>query len=115
MCLTPDNLDAKTKEGIQKDLSGAIRVNTRPLTISEWKEQLELQGFVVTDIKTAPMHLLRPKRMLQDEGITGVLRIATNVIRQPKARKRVLMMRKKFMKYEPYLQGVTMIAELPKQ
>ena len=112
MCLVPDDLDASIKEAIQKDLSVAIRVNARPLTITEWKEVLEAEGFVVTEIQTAPMHLLRPKRMIQDEGLAGVLKIVTNVLRQPKARKRVLTMRKQFTKYEQYIQGVTMIAEL---
>ena len=115
MCLAPDDLADDIKERIQKDLSVAIRVNARPLTITEWKEQLEEQGFIVTDIKTAPMHLLRPKRMIQDEGLLGVLRIASNVIRNPKARKRVLNMRSNFMKYEEYIQGVTIVAVLPEK
>ncbi len=114
MCLFPDNLDEQTKEKIQKDLSVAIRVNARPLTVTEWKQQLEEQGFIVTDVRTAPMHLLHPKRMIRDEGLAGVLRIGFNVIRQPKARKRVLNMRRQFMKYGQYLQGVTIIAEVPK-
>ena len=115
MCLTPETIDEETKAAIQKDLSVAIRVNARPLTISEWKQVLEEEGFIVTEIKTAPMHLLRPKRMIQDEGILGVLRIASRVLSNPKARKRVLNMRAQFTKYEQYIQGVTMVAQLPEK
>lgn len=52
--------------------------------------------------------------MIQDEGILGVAKIVTNIIRQPKARKRVLSIRSQFMKYEHLMQGVTIVAELPK-
>jgi ubiquinone/menaquinone biosynthesis C-methylase UbiE len=113
MCLFPDDLEAKTKEGIQKDLSQAIRVNARPLTVTEWKQLLEEHGFRVTNVKTAPMHLLHPRRMVQDEGFGGVLKIVSNVIRHPKARKRVLGMRRQFLKHGQYLQAVTLTAEIP--
>ncbi|THF72610.1 class I SAM-dependent methyltransferase [Cohnella fermenti] len=113
MCLFPDDLDAKKKEGIQKDLSQSIRVNARPLTVSEWKQLLEEHGFRITNVKTAPMHLLRPRRMIQDEGLGGVLRIVSNVIRNPRARKRVLGMRRQFLKHGRYLQAVTLTAEIP--
>lgn len=113
MCLFPDDLDANVKDGIQKDLSQAIRVNARPLTVTEWKQLLEEHGFRVTNVKTAPMHLLRPKRMIQDEGFGGVLKIVSNIIRHPKARKRVLGMRRQFLKHGRYLQAVTLTAEVP--
>jgi len=112
MCLFPDDLDAKTKEGIQKDLSQTIRVNARPLTVTEWRQLLEEHGFRVTNVKTVPMHLLRLKRLIQDEGFGGVLRIMYNVIRRPKARKRVLGMRSQFLKHGRYLQAVTLTAEI---
>ena len=115
MCLAPENIDNALKESIQKDLSVAIRVNARPLTIAEWKQVLEEEGFIVTEVKTAPMHLLRPKRMIQDEGLPGVIKIASKVICNPKARKRVLKMRAQFTKYEQYIQGVTMVAQLPEK
>jgi len=112
MCLFPDNLDAKEKEGIQKDLSQAIRVNARPLTITEWKQLLEEHGFRITNVQTLPMHLLRPKRVIQDEGFGGLLRIVSNFIRHPQARKRVLGMRRQFLKHGRYLQAVTLTAEV---
>jgi SAM-dependent methyltransferase len=113
MCLVPDDLEPAVKDGIQKDLSQAIRVNARPLTIPEWKQLLEENGFVLTHVRTAPMHLLNPKRMVQDEGLSGVLKIAFNIAANAKARRRVLGMRKQFIKHGPYLQAVTFTAELP--
>jgi len=111
MCLFPDDLGPDVKDGIQKDLSRAIRVNARPLTTTEWTRLLEENGFRVTSVRTAPMHLLHPRRMVQDEGLLGVLKIAANLIRKPQARKRVLGMRRQFLKYGRYLQAVSITAE----
>ena len=110
MCLRPEDIDDIKKEQIQKDLSRVIRVNARPLTIKEWSKLLEDRGFVVESVRTAPMHLLRPKRMIEDEGAFGVLKIVGNIIRNPAARKRVLAMRGQFMKYSDHLQAVSIIA-----
>lgn len=52
MCLAPDTLDDATKEAVQKDLSKSLRVNVRPLTISEWTQHLEAEGFVIKEVKS---------------------------------------------------------------
>jgi ubiquinone/menaquinone biosynthesis C-methylase UbiE len=112
MCLRPEDLDAAVKEKIQKDLSQVIRVNARPLTIKEWTQLLKEHGFEVEMVRTAPMHLLRPKRMLEDEGLRDLLKIVYNVIRNPQARRRVLAMRRQFLKYSDHLQAVSIIARV---
>lgn len=112
MCLNPDHISDEIKEEIRKDLASAIRVNARPLTVTEWKGLLEEHGFEVTSVETAPMHLLHPKRMIQDEGIVGVLKIMFNVLCNPKARRRVLNMRQTFMKHSHHLQAVSIVAKV---
>ncbi len=59
------------------------------------------------------MHLLRLRRMLDDEGITGTVRILFNLVRNRVARRRVLEMRNIFRRYEDSLTAVLIIARKP--
>lgn len=115
LALKPDNLDASIKNEILKELSSAIRVAARPLTVTEWSEQLEEAGFHIENesVHQAPMHLLEPRRMTQDEGLRGALRIGFNVLRTPSARKRILQMRKVFRHYQQHLCAVAIVATKP--
>jgi len=110
MSLKPDDIDLETRGEIRKDLVDAIKVNALPLTVPEWKALLESHGFEVEFVATTPMHLLRPKRLVEDEGVLGVLKIAKNVLTNPPARARVLKMRSTFSKHSAYLQGVCIVA-----
>ncbi len=110
LCLVPDTLDTAVKETILHDLSQAIHVGARPLTVSEWRAVLEAEGFQVQSIATAPMHLLKPRRMLQDEGLGRTLRIAWNILRNPAARRRVQAMRQVFRKHQAHLSAIALVA-----
>lgn len=108
--LLPDDLPEADKAEIQEALSRSIHIGARPLTVSEWRQALEAGGFEVISTQTAPMHLLQLGRLLQDEGVLGVLRITSNVLRSPAARRRVLEMRSVFRKYESKMCGVIVVA-----
>ncbi|MEM7033151.1 MAG: class I SAM-dependent methyltransferase, partial [Chloroflexota bacterium] len=103
LCLQPDDISTEQKKSIERELSKSILVNARPLTVSEWSALLEVEGFAVEGVATAPMHLLKPKRFIQDEGLVRALRFVFNVIRTPQARRRILRMRAVFRQYEPLL------------
>ncbi|MDO4913535.1 MAG: methyltransferase domain-containing protein [Bifidobacteriaceae bacterium] len=107
--LQPDSLSDDAKEQIRKDIARAIKVNARPLTVQEWKEIAQEQGFEVEFVQIAPMALLNISRNIKDEGIGGVLKILKNIIVNPKARKRVLTMKKAFTQYRNELCGVTLV------
>ena len=109
--LTPDDIGSEKKSHIQQELAKAIKVNARPLTASEWTELLEQEGFWVKKIETNPMHLLEPKRMIDDEGFFRTLKIVFNILTNPSARKRILAMRKVFRTYQNHLNAVAIIAE----
>jgi len=109
--LTPDDLNEETKAKIQRELAQTIRVNARPLTESEWKQILENNGFKVKEIFKAPMRLLETKRIIDDEGIMRTLKITFNILRNGKARKRILDMRKVFQKYDSQMNAIAIIAE----
>ena len=109
LCLHPDDLSDVEKAKINQALSEEIRVGARPFTVSEWKLLLEEEGFTVASHITAPMHRLEPRRLIQDEGLSGFLLFVWNVARNSTARRRVLGMRAIFRNYGEYLFAVTMV------
>lgn len=111
LCLIPDDLADSTKQEIQNDLTNVIHHGTRPLTIVEWKGILEAEGFSIQTQAQAPMHLLEPWRMIQDEGLFGALRFAFNVLCNREARRRVLGMRRVFRKNRDNLAAVVLVAQ----
>lgn len=109
--LTPNELNESDKAEVQRDLALAIKVNARPLTESEWCQLLEKEGFKIIDVCTNDMHLLRPKRMIEDEGFFRALKIGLNIITHPKARKRIMAMRKVFQKHQFKMNAIMVTAE----
>lgn len=57
------------------------------------------------------MHLLQPKRMMDDEGIFRTMKIVFNILKHPDAKKRILKMRSIFKKYENQMTAFAIIAE----
>lgn len=110
LLLTPNNVDQTVADNLRKALATTIKVNARPLTATEWSELLENNGFKVLSIKVAPMGLLQPKQMIEDEG-PRVLKIMFNLARNPQARKRVLAMRKVFSENAQNLGAISIITE----
>ena len=117
MTRSPTNLssrmlfkDENTKREIQNDLAAAIHHGTRPLTSAEWHGLLESEGFSVQAQVQAPMHLLEPRRIMQDEGVFGALRFAFNLLCNREARRRVLAMRRVFSKHRNHLAAIMLIA-----
>jgi len=110
LALVPDDLSERERTEIRQALSDAIHVGTRPLTVSEWRQLLESEGFAVISSTTAPMHLLEPGRLLADEGVVGTLRIIANIVRTPAARRRVRAMRSVFRRYASKICAVVLVA-----
>jgi hypothetical protein len=113
LCLKPDDLTEEMKLEIQRELAQAIRVNARPLTVGEWKALLAGAGMQVKFEATNPMHLLKPARMVADEGILRTLKIAFNILRTPAARRRILHMRAILNRYADNLSAVALVAVKP--
>jgi len=111
LCLIPNDLAESAKQSIQNDLADAIHHGTRPLTIAEWQGLLEAEGFSVQTQAQAPMHLLEPRRLVQDEGMFGALRFAFNLLCNREARRRVLAMRRVFSKYRNHLAAITFVGQ----
>src|ERR1700674_5711993 len=111
LCLIPNDLDESTKGAIQNELSAVIHHGPRPLTLAEWHGLLESEGFSVQAEAQAPMHLLEPWRIIQDEGMLGALRFAFNLLCNREARRRVLAMRRVFSKYRDHLAAVMIVGQ----
>lgn len=109
--LQPEDISEEKKAEIQRELAKVIKVNARPLTVSEWSTLLTKEGFKILNIETNPMHLIESKRMIEDEGFIRTLKIAFNILTHPKERKRVLAMQKVFRKYQDHLNAVSIVAE----
>ena len=113
LALTPDTISDEIKTDVRQSLSRAIKVNARPLTITEWTRLLADHGLVVDHVATAPMALLQPRRLISDEGLLGALRFAKNLLIHRDARRRVAQMRRTFGKHRERLIAVAIVAHKP--
>jgi SAM-dependent methyltransferase len=111
--LMPDWISSETKDAITRDLARAARVNARPLTVPEWTDLLIGAGFAIRTVDHAPMALLRPGRVVTDEGLRGALRFVGNLVTHPAARKRAMGVRRTFAKYSEFLTAVAIVAVAP--
>ncbi len=109
--LSPNDISDEIKTAVFRGLSSSIQVNARPLTMDEWVELLESNGFKIISKATNPMHLLELKRMIDDEGFFRTLKIIFNILTHPEERKRIMYMRDVFRKYEDHLCAVCLVAE----
>jgi hypothetical protein len=112
-CLLPDGVSDAIREAIQRELTDAIHVGVRPLTVSEWRGLLESAGLTVRAEYIAPMHLLEPMRLIRDEGLLRAVRFAWNVAWDTPGRRRVMAMRNVFRKFHQNLAAVVIVATKP--
>ena len=55
------------------------------------------------------MRLLKPGRLIQDEGFWGTLLFAWNLLRDAEAHRRVIAMRRVFAKYRRHLSAIMLV------
>lgn len=111
LCVVPDDMPAPQRREVDHDLSSVIRVGARPLPTHEWRALLEAAGFSIIQTGYAPMNLLRPWRLVEDEGVLGAVRLAKNICVDGHARRRVLAMRRVFESYRANLSAIFIVAE----
>ena len=107
--LLPDGISDRLRHEIQAAMSKDIHVGVQPLSRSEWITLFEQNGLKVIWSGEAPMHLLQPWRVLQDEGFRGGLRFAFKMVTNPMIRRRVRAMRRLFHKYGEHLGAISVV------
>jgi hypothetical protein len=111
LCFLPDNISDDLRHEIQAAMAKEIHVGVQPLSRSEWVRLFEQNGMKVIWICDAPMHLLELRRVFEDEGFGGGLRIAFRMARNSVLRRRILAMRRLFRKYEEHLGAISLIGQ----
>lgn len=110
LCLRPDSVDLETQQVVRKELSVAVKLGARPLTVSAWRTLVLGSGFQIRDVSSGEMRLLEPRQFVRDEGLGRSIRIVFNVVRTPAARRRVSMMRATFRRHADHLGALAVVA-----
>ncbi|MEH2416600.1 SAM-dependent methyltransferase [Nostoc sp.] len=108
--LSHELLATDNEEQIRVDLARVIRVNSTPLSESNWITAFLTAGLQVEKCQTDSMNLLNLRRIFQDEGIFNTIRILWNVLTQRNIRKRVLEIHQVFHKYQHELGYIILCA-----
>ena len=104
---------AEELDAVRRTISRTIKVGARPLPLGDWRKLLTEAGLEVEWTGTAPMHLLEPRRLIEDEGLLGAARFWRAVRRTPGARDRVQAMRQSFRLQGELLTAVGVVARKP--
>lgn len=113
LALVPDAISRALHDRILAELSSSIHIGARPGTASEWHRVLSDAGFVVEESFSAPMHLLRISRLLQDEGLSRTIHFLFSVAKSSVARRRVKEMARIFRRYERNIGALALVARRP--
>ncbi|USR90860.1 class I SAM-dependent methyltransferase [Phormidium yuhuli AB48] len=92
-----------TTPEVSEALAASLRVNAQPLTAEAWQELAQEAGLTVQRQESGPMDLLNLPRLIEDEGVVGTVKFASNLILHPELRDRILEMRQVFHQYQSSL------------
>ncbi|MEH2150140.1 SAM-dependent methyltransferase [Nostoc sp.] len=108
--LSHELLASDKEEQIHADLARVIRVNSTPLSESNWIMAFATAGLQVEKCQTDSMNLLNLGRIFQDEGFFNTTRILWNILTQRDIRNRVLEIHQVFHKYQQELGYIILCA-----
>lgn len=112
LCFLPDDISDCVCHEIRAAMSKEIHAGVQPLSRSEWIRLFQQNGLRVIWDCEMPMHLLEPRRVLQDEGLRGALRFAFNIAKSPVLRHRILAMRQLFRRYGEHIGAISLVGQL---
>ncbi|MBE8965282.1 methyltransferase domain-containing protein [Nostocales cyanobacterium LEGE 12452] len=108
--LSHELLASDKEEQIHADLARVVRVNSTPLSESNWITAFATAGLQVQKCQTDSMDLLNLGRIFQDEGFFNATRILWNILTQKDIRNRVLEIHQVFHKYQHELGYIILCA-----
>jgi len=109
--LSHELLATAQEEDIHRALAATLRVNSTPLSQTNWIDICEAAGLQVLQHQTGDMELLNPTRIIQDEGVMDAIKFFWNVLTQTRVRNRLLAIRRVFKQYRQELGYITLCAE----
>lgn len=109
--LSHELLAKEREEEIHRALATTLRVNSTPLSESNWMDTCEAAGLQVLYHQTGDMRLLNPTRIIQDEGLKDAIKFFWNVLTQAGVRHRLLAIRRVFKQYRQELGYIAVYAE----
>ena len=100
------------KSEVHQSLSGSIKVNANPLTLSEWSTACQDAGLTLQQQQTGKMGLLNLGQMVRDEGLLRTIKIIWNVLTNHNLRPRVLQMRRNFQQQRHHIGYIVFFANV---
>jgi SAM-dependent methyltransferase len=110
VAFSPDDITDTARDQAATALTSTIKVNVTPMTVTGWTDLLAEHGLIVQSRFRSPLHLLEPRRLIADEGLTGAARFVFNVLRDREARTRVTAMRSAMRTNAAHLQAYGLVA-----
>lgn len=112
IAFAPEDIDDDHRRTISDSMTSSIKVSVNPLTVKGWTDLLGEHGITADIPHLSPLHLLEPRRIINDEGLGGTARFVFNVARNPAARKRVIAMRRSMSSNAANLQAIGLTGRL---
>lgn len=112
IAFAPENINDDRRKAITDSMTSSIKVSVNPLTVKGWSDLLAEHGIATSAPHLTPLHLLEPRRILNDEGLGGTAKFIYNVARTPAARKRVIAMRRSMSSNAANLQAIGLTGSL---
>lgn len=106
IAFAPDDIDDERRKAVTESLTSSIKVSVNPLTVKGWCDLLAEHGITTSAPHLVPLHLLEPRRLLNDEGVMGATKFVFNVARNAPARRRVMAMRSSMRENAANLQAI---------
>lgn len=103
----------EARAAAERDMSQHIHVGVRIHDEAGWRALLTEAGLSVRKVRTGPMHLLEPGRVLSDEGLARAALFLFRLATEPRARARVLEVRRCFRRHAAGLRSIALVADKP--
>jgi SAM-dependent methyltransferase len=109
--LISEDIDPAVRTSIDFEMRRIFSTDTRLLTVAEWRDLLEVNGFKIRQILTSSIYFGKILNILKAEGILRTLKIGLGILLQVNERRRFFAMRKLLSKYQQQMKAVAIIAE----
>lgn len=103
----------EAREAAERDMSQHIHVGVRIHDEAGWRALFTEAGLSVRTVRTGPMRLLEPGRVLSDEGLARTALFLFRLATEPRARKRVLEVRRCFRRHAAGLRSIAIVVDKP--